>query len=179
MKVKTVEGFEIKNVTHFPSMEYGENGGTRADVIYKGAYVGTVTDYGNGGMAIIDYDRSLTKRQRLDVDTACLNLAKRTEEAYSQYDFLKKKTAKDVDGDDYICLVTYIDYKQDVYDHVSKVIKQHNCPSVLVAESVLKIAYLANMHNNPIEDLKKCKTFPKWATNCYLVTKEDLKTATI
>lgn len=47
--MKFKEQITIKNIKHFPSMEWGEEGGTSADFYYKGKKVCHYVNYGDGG----------------------------------------------------------------------------------------------------------------------------------
>ena len=48
-------GFELKSIKHFQSMEWGEDGGTSANVYLNGKKVGEYINYGDGGEGRIDY----------------------------------------------------------------------------------------------------------------------------
>lgn len=39
----------VSNIKHFPSSEWGPQGGTQAKIYWDGAFVGTYTDFGDGG----------------------------------------------------------------------------------------------------------------------------------
>lgn len=53
--VTTKEGISIRKVKHFPSMEYGDQGGTSCEILLNGRKIADYVDYGNGGEANIDY----------------------------------------------------------------------------------------------------------------------------
>ena len=55
LKIKTCEGFEVKNLQRFPSMEWGDEGGMSADIYYNGKHILSVFQAGDGGCAKIDY----------------------------------------------------------------------------------------------------------------------------
>ena len=52
LRITTKEGFSVKNLQRFPSMEYGEDGGLQADLYCNGDFLMTVFDAGDGGCAI-------------------------------------------------------------------------------------------------------------------------------
>lgn len=105
LKLKTQEGFSLKDVKTFPSYEWGEDGGIEAIILYNGVPVGRLFNDGNGGMAdftkLGTIDMVLLKKQTL----ICL---KRLEPMYTKYVFLRNKTWKDIDADDYDALVACI-----------------------------------------------------------------------
>lgn len=105
LKIKTKEGFEIKNYMRFPSREWGDEGGCKADVYYKGAYVGTMYNKGDGGMADFDFDNSISKDKKTEIKTELLKFLKRIDDAYSEYSWLKNKTPETINGDDFDALV--------------------------------------------------------------------------
>lgn len=105
IRIKTLEGFSLREVKTFPSMEWGEDGGIQADIYYMGAKVGTLFNDGNGGMATF-YKTGVVDEMLLK--TQALKCLKRIEPLYSQYNFLHNKTSKDVNEDDYDMLVALI-----------------------------------------------------------------------
>ena len=48
-------GFQMKNIKRFPSMEYGDQGGTSATLWLDGKKIGDYIDYGDGGMEEVTY----------------------------------------------------------------------------------------------------------------------------
>lgn len=62
--MKFKEQITIKNIKHFPSMEWGEDGGTSADIYYKGKKILNYVNYGDGGeehlyWENIDFDKEI------------------------------------------------------------------------------------------------------------------------
>lgn len=53
--VRTKEGLSIRKVRHFPSMEYGEEGGTSCDILLNGKPIADYLDVGDGGEARVTY----------------------------------------------------------------------------------------------------------------------------
>lgn len=91
--ITTKEGFEVKNLQRFPSMEWGDEGGMQADVYFKGNHVMQVFQEGNGGCAIT-YPTEYFKTHRFAVERECLKFLKRIDNDYgpdSPYEWLKNK----------------------------------------------------------------------------------------
>lgn len=131
LKVTTKEGFSVMNLERFPSMEYGDNGGVRADLYYKGDKIMTVYDAGNGGCAIA-YTNELYSLKTWEIKTKALELLKRADENFNKFDFLKNKTAKDIDDDDFLAIVNLIEERYDDYKQVDKALKSgFKCVAVL------------------------------------------------
>ena len=119
LKITTKEGFHIKNLQRFPSMEYGEDGGLKADIYYNRNLIGTLFNAGDGGCARMDF----TEYGRKNLGTlkvAALSFVKRCDRDWDKYDFLKDKNASAFDDDDWEALVITIEQR---YDDV-KTIKQ-------------------------------------------------------
>ena len=109
LNIKTKEGFEIKNYSRFPSHEWGDEGGCKADVYYKGAYVGNMYNDGEGGEALFTFDNSIDNDTRTKIKTDLLLFLKRKDENYKKYVWLKTKTPDKVNGDDFDALVVQIE----------------------------------------------------------------------
>lgn len=54
-EIMTKEGFSIKKVKHFPSTEYGENGGTSCALLLHGKKIADFLDVGDGGDARVTW----------------------------------------------------------------------------------------------------------------------------
>ena len=67
LKIKTQEGFEVKNLERFPSREFGENGGLAADLYLDNIYVGHLYQAGDGGMADFSWSGSTDKYSPIEV----------------------------------------------------------------------------------------------------------------
>lgn len=56
LNATTKEGISFKNIELFPSMEWGDEGGQRANILYKGKIIGTYYQEGNGGCCNVYFD---------------------------------------------------------------------------------------------------------------------------
>ena len=139
--ITSKEGFSVKNLKRFPSMEYGEDGGLEADLYYKGDKVMTVYDAGDGGCASCS-TTELFSMKTGEIKDAALRFLKRCDENYGVYDFLKKKKAKDVDDDDFECVVNLIEERFDDYKRVAKSFKD-GFKAVAVLKNNIKTYYLS------------------------------------
>lgn len=128
LKIRTKEGIEVKNLQRFPSMEWGDEGGLQADVYVNGEYVGQLYQAGDGGCASFTYPGSEAYTK---IAEAGIMFLQRVDKAYgpnSQYDWLKKKTARLMDDDDIEAVINNI---EDRYMDVS------------VAQKIFKKGYKA------------------------------------
>ena len=124
LKIKTVEGLEVGDLKRFPSMEWGEEGGLQAKLYLNGIPVGTLYQEGNGGCADFTYDNS---DMRTKVAEACLTFLKRVDANYgpkSKYEWLKNKTAKDINDDDIEAVINNIEERYDDVQVAKKIFKQ-------------------------------------------------------
>lgn len=124
LRIKTKEGFEIRNLKRFPSMEWGEEGGLEAEVYLDGENLGTLYQAGNGGCASFTYPNSEAYKKIAEKGIVFLQ---RVDKAYgpnSPYDWLKKKTAKSFDDDDIEAIVTTIEERYDDVTVVKKLFKK-------------------------------------------------------
>lgn len=103
--VRTKEGISVKNLRHFPSSEWGDNGGTSAQVYYKGMYVADFIDYGDGGMPTLTYDESVKNTDVIDTD--CITALKRLDPSLKKYDFLWKKNK--ANAEDWGMLIAFLE----------------------------------------------------------------------
>lgn len=138
--ITTKEGFSIKNLQRFPSMEWGEDGGLQADLYYKGDKIMVVYDAGNGGSAIT-YTTELYSMKMGEIKTAALTFLKRCDDNWDKYDFLRNKAAKDIDDDDFESIVTVIEERYGVMYQLKKSFK-NGYKSVAVLKNDLHIDYL-------------------------------------
>lgn len=138
--ITTKEGFSVENLKRFPSMEWGEDGGLQADLFYKGDKIMTVFNAGDGGCAIC-HTTELYSTKMGEIKTAALAFLKRCDDNWDKYDFLRNKTAKDIDDDDFGSVVTVI---EDHYYIVSQLIKsfRNGYKTVVVLKNDLHIDYL-------------------------------------
>ena len=65
--MKTREGIELKKLKTFPSMEWGENGGSCCDIYYKGKKVAEYFNDGNGGCARVDMVGDMKEEELKDI----------------------------------------------------------------------------------------------------------------
>lgn len=105
MNLKTKEGFSLRNIITFPSLEWGDNGGIKADLLYCGAYIGNLYNAGDGGMANFYFDDGVN----IDlIKNEVLKCLKRLDTCYTLYKFLRERTPKQVNEDDYDALVALL-----------------------------------------------------------------------
>lgn len=113
--IKTVEGFEIKNLQRFPSMEWGDEGGMKAHIYYQGTFIMEIIQEGNGGPACC-YTNEVYKNNADEIKFMALKFLQRVDEAYgqkSEYTWLKNKTWQKVDDDDFEAVVNNIEERYD------------------------------------------------------------------
>ena len=134
--ITTKEGFSVKNLKRFPSMEWGEEGGLTADLYYKGAKILSLYQEGNGGSAMATYNE-----MSLDIKRAALDFLKRCDKAYDTYEFLIRKTAKDINDDDFEAVINCIEERYDIIKNVKKAFKK-DYKSVAVLGDDLRFDYL-------------------------------------
>lgn len=68
--MKTREGIELKKLKTFPSMEWGENGGSCCDIYYKGKKVAEYFNDGNGGCARVTMVGTMKEEELKDIGLA-------------------------------------------------------------------------------------------------------------
>ena len=120
--ITTVEGFEVRDLQRFPSMEWGPEGGLQADLYYRGKKVMQVFQEGNGGPAIT-YTEDYYREHKTEIDLQCLRFLKRVDENYgadSQYASLRNKRINNIDDDDWEAVVNNI---EEYYDDVKQAAK--------------------------------------------------------
>ena len=159
LKITTKEGFSVKNLERFPSMEYGEEGGIQADLYYKGDKIMTVFDEGNGGCANC-YTTELYSTKMGEIKSAALKFLQRCDKNWDKYDFLKNKTAKDIDDDDFLGIVVIIEDKYEIYKTVNKSFKD-GFKAVAVLTNDFKRAYLQYRVSDVTMDEVKLHMFEK------------------
>lgn len=111
--IKSLEGFEIKNLQRFPSMEWGPEGGLQADIFFEGKKFAQIYDAGDGGCASGLYDHTDPTHK---IAKKCLEFLKRLDKAYDDtegYDFLKHKTELDIDADDWEAVINIFEERYD------------------------------------------------------------------
>ena len=125
-KIKTQEGFELKNLQRFPSMEWGDEGGMKAHLYYQGSFIMEILQEGNGGCACC-YTNDVYKAHELEIKLQCLRFLKRVDDAYgpnSKYDWLKNKTINKINDDDWEAVATNIENRFDDIKLAQKAFKQ-------------------------------------------------------
>ena len=114
--IKTQEGFEVRNLNRFPSLEWGEEGGLEADLYLNGVWAGTIFQAGEGGCASFTYaNLGVEEKELAEKGLAFL---KRCDESYgpnSKYEWLRDKTVAKFDDDDIEAIVNTI---EEYYDDV-------------------------------------------------------------
>ena len=144
LKIKTKEGFEVKNLERFPSMEFGPEGGLKADLYYQGNHILNLYQAGNGGCAFA-HPTSYYKEHKLEINAQGLSFLKRVDEYYgpnSPYDFLKNKTAADMSDDDWEGIINHI---EEYYDDIVSAAKsfKEGYKAVVSMKSDYQTSYLA------------------------------------
>lgn len=106
---KTVEGLEVKNLETFPSREWGDEGGMKADIYLNGEKVGHFFNAGDGGMPDFYLENGVDRKE---VYKAFLDFLKRKDPCYqegSPYKWLMEKSEPEkVDEDDIFAAVGLI-----------------------------------------------------------------------
>lgn len=160
--ITTQEGFSVKNLQRFPSMEWGDEGGLQAELYYNGKEIMTVYQEGNGGGALTyltDYGRDNEK----ELKKLGLIFLKRVDVDYgenSEYDWLKNKTAENFYDDDWEQVVLHIENRYDLVKHYKSLLKKgYNSGAEIVYKdgksTFLSTGYAYLSKNQVIEHLKK------------------------
>mgnify|MGYP003290648368 CR=1 FL=1 len=178
LKTKTIEGIEVKNYQTFPSMEWGENGGLRADIYYKGKYVVQVYNEGNGGMAIETYqikDQELINDFKKSVHSFLL----RNDKNYgpnSEFKWLRDKTAESIDGDDLEEFVNLVYLHHEKIAEINKGLKK-GYAKLAVCDLGYEIKYYHCSYIMDERTFKEKVQDKKCTNNFKLYTLEDLEKA--
>lgn len=116
--ITTKEGFEVRSLKRFPSMEWGDEGGLQADLYYKGDKVLQLYQPGDGGMSNV-YFTELGNCIRGEISAAALTCLQRLDVDYrpeGKYYHLNAKTPQDITEDDWETLINIIEeYYDDVH----------------------------------------------------------------
>ena len=126
-------------------MEWGEDGGLKADIYYKRNLVGTLFQEGNGGCA----DMSFTEYGRKNIVSlreAALAFVKRCDRDWDKYAFLRDKEAKAFDDDDWEALVNTIEERYDDVKEIKKSFKKGFKSVVIISNDIAK-SYLQYKHD--------------------------------
>lgn len=126
MKVSTLEGITFKDVQLFPSMEWGDEGGHSATILYKDQEVGSYFQQGNGGCA--DVHINITSEKTLaEFSEAVKNATYRLETVH--YPELKLGLDDNIE-----ILFDILLNKSDTLDFYKKTKKKHNISHLILAE---------------------------------------------
>ena len=120
--ITTKEGFELRNLQRFPSMEFGDEGGLQVDIYYNKHKIMQVYQEGNGGPAIT-YTEQYYLDHKTEIDLQCLRFLKRVDENYgpnSEFASLRNKRINNIDDDDWEALANNI---EEYYDDVKAAAK--------------------------------------------------------
>lgn len=175
--ITTKEGFEVRNLQRFPSMEFGEEGGLQADLYYKGKHIMGVFQEGRGGCAMT-YPTDFYKTHRFELEKECLNFLKRVDKSYgpdSPYDWLRNKKVRVSDNskpqmefindDDWEAVVINI---EEYYGEVKSAAKSFRAGYKAVAclKSDIEIGYLqykvADVTEQEVRDFLKRNGLEKY-----------------
>lgn len=119
LKAKTKENLEVRNYQTFPSMEWGENGGLRADIYFNNKFLARVFQEGNGGCAIA-YMQTKNETEWGEFKKACYDFLLRNDK-----DFRQDKTAETIDDDDLERVVNLIYERHCHIKEGEKALKNH------------------------------------------------------
>jgi len=146
LKITTREGLSVKNLQHFPSMEWGDDGGTQADIYYKGKYMGKMFQQGDGGMANFYSNHEIDNETFLDFKKACLHFLKRYDISYTsgEYEWLTNKTVESVNEDEYEAVVNCLEARYSDLKQATKYFNKGYLSMAIVKES-FQTRYLASM----------------------------------
>ena len=143
--IMTLEGLSIKNLQRFPSMEWGPEGGMSADIYYKGVKVVEVFQEGNGGCA----SASITQAGEDilgEIRDAGLTFLRRVDKAYgpnTQYSWLKNKTVKNFNDDDWEAVVNSLENRYEDVALAAKRFTQGYKAVAIVTDPVGRVNTLA------------------------------------
>ena len=148
--ITTEEGFEVKNLKRFPSMEWGEEGGLEADLYYKGDKILTLYQEGNGGCATT----YMTEKGNCilgEIRNAGLTFLKRVDEDYSgqgKYAHLFANiTVQNFRDDEWESLINNIEERYDMVKQVKKSFKK-GFKTVVACMSKYQFDYLQYKADN-------------------------------
>lgn len=116
--IKTKEGFEVRDLKRFPSLEYGDEGGLQADIYLNGEKILQVFNAGDGGPALT-YTTEYFRKNRLELNALALKFLKRVDPYYmegSKHKLFADLTAENFSDDDWESVALNI---EEFYDDVS------------------------------------------------------------
>ena len=142
--IHTKEGFEVRDLKRFPSMEWGDEGGLQADLYYNGLKILQVYQEGNGGCAITYLTEEGSIRLG-EIRAKGLEFLKRVDKSYgpnTKYAWLKEKTVKNFDDDDWEAVVTNMEEYADDLNHAAQLFIK-GAKSVVVCKNDWQTRYLS------------------------------------
>lgn len=170
---KTKEGFSFKNLKHFPSSEWGEDGGASADLYLtidkQNVKIGHVFNAGDGGCANFDWDKGIQDNQKSGIMQKALDFLKRCHPSYSQdkgFNWLKNRTIDKFDDDDWDSVLVQL---ETFNDHVKifKKMKDRGYQFIGVVDNGIECNYYG-CHSNQLQQLKdKFGSNPNTIINCF------------
>ncbi len=149
LKLKSKEGFEVKNLQRFPSMEYGDEGGLSADLFLDGKFVGNLYQQGNGGEALFSWYNSKFEHDSLEVKTKVFEFLIRNDKDFgpqSKYDFMRDKKPESIDDDDIEALINVFENYYGLNKDINKFIKQGYQTFVFIDKGCLSSWLLFRTH---------------------------------
>ena len=149
LKIKTLEGFSVKKLQRFPSMEWGEEGGLQADLFYNGKQVLQLYQAGDGGMANT-YWTEYGKEVEQEVKEKALKFLQRVDKSYqmgSDYYQFAAKTPSEIDDDDFETLIILIEEQYEKAKFVKSSFKK-GYKSVAILSNDFQTSYLQYYQEN-------------------------------
>ena len=141
--IKTKEGFEVKNLKRFPSMEWGDEGGLQADIYYKGNYILQLYQAGEGGCAVT-YSQPYYREHQQEINEAAFKLLQRTEnDVYgpnAKYAWMAHQNADQVNDDDWESIVINMEVRQEEIANIKDFLKKN--PTVVICRDGVYDRYI-------------------------------------
>ena len=157
LKITTKEGFSVKNLQRFPSMEWGEDGGLQATVLYNGKEVFELFQAGDGGLANV-YWTEHGKKIANEVREKVFDFLKRVDKDYqdgSKYQWLMAKTPQEISDDDFETMVVLIEEQYERTKFVKKSFKK-GYKTIAILSNECQVSYLQYYIDNvPLEKVKE------------------------
>jgi len=124
LKIKTLEGLEVKNLEKFYGPEWGPDSATRAEIYYNGKLAVEVYDAADGGMA--EATIRLPKEEQKQLTQVALNFLRRNNTDYYGSGYYSHKLIRDFDDDDWLAVVDTMLDRYETIKSVSKYFKQND-----------------------------------------------------
>ena len=157
----TKEGFSIKNLERFYGPEWGEDSAFRADIQYNNEKIAEIYQAGDGGCADAHLDKNLTQDKVTEIKDKLISFLKRYDYCYqesSPYEWLKKKTAREVGDDEFEALVVNIEEAEETFKLALKKFKPGvNCVASIkhIADNGFSNNYLQSLFQVPDNDKRR------------------------